>query len=45
METAVKLEESWKAALEPEFSSAYMGELKQFLVGARSRTADLSAGT
>ncbi|NVD41705.1 uracil-DNA glycosylase [Ensifer sp. HO-A22] len=36
METAMKLEESWKAALEPEFSSPYMGDLKQFLLTARN---------
>ena len=32
METTVRLEESWKAALEPEFGSAYMGDLKRFLL-------------
>lgn len=36
METAGKLEESWKAALAPEFSSAYMAELKQFLLAQRN---------
>ena len=36
METAVKLEESWKAALAPEFSSAYMADLKQFLVAQKN---------
>lgn len=32
MESTVKIGESWKAALEPEFSSPYMAELKRFLV-------------
>ncbi len=32
METSIRLEESWKAALAPEFSSDYMARLKQFLL-------------
>src|SRR5690349_12059206 len=32
MESTVKIEESWKAALASEFSSPYMAALKQFLV-------------
>ena len=32
MSDAVKLHESWKAPLLPEFSSPYMAELRQFLV-------------
>ena len=32
MESTVKIGESWKAALEPEFSSPYMAELKRFLI-------------
>jgi len=35
--TDIKLEASWKAALEPEFSSPYMGALKQFLVAEKER--------
>ena len=30
--SAAKLDESWKAALEPEFSSPYMAALREFLV-------------
>lgn len=33
----VKLEESWKAALEPEFSSSYMDALKRFLLSEKER--------
>lgn len=35
--TDIKLEASWKTALEPEFSSPYMGALKQFLVEEKGR--------
>jgi uracil-DNA glycosylase len=35
METSIKLEESWKAALAPEFSSDYMANLKQFLLAEK----------
>lgn len=31
----VKLEESWKRALAPEFGSPYMGELRRFLTGEK----------
>ena len=31
-ETSVTLEESWKAALEGEFASPYMQQLKTFLL-------------
>lgn len=31
----IKLEESWKLALEPEFSSSYMNELRKFLVSEK----------
>lgn len=34
-EGEVKLEESWKHALGPEFSNPYMGELKRFLVAEK----------
>jgi uracil-DNA glycosylase len=34
--SAVKLDESWKAALEPEFSSPYMQALREFLVGQKA---------
>ena len=32
MESSVKIEESWKAALQAEFASPYMAALKKFLV-------------
>ncbi|WP_331372302.1 uracil-DNA glycosylase [Sinorhizobium chiapasense] len=32
MEPTIRLEDSWKTALAPEFSSAYMGDLKRFLL-------------
>ncbi len=38
MSDTIRLEESWKAALEPEFSSPYMTKLKAF------RKDELSAG-
>lgn len=34
-DTAIKLEESWKTALEAEFSAPYMGELRQFLLNEK----------
>ncbi|MEN0001178.1 MAG: uracil-DNA glycosylase [Pseudomonadota bacterium] len=34
--SAIKLDPSWLAPLEPEFQSAYMAELKQFLVEERA---------
>lgn len=34
--SAIKLDPSWLAPLEPEFQSAYMAELKQFLVDERA---------
>lgn len=34
-DAGVKLEESWKKALEPEFDSAYMRQLKAFLLGEK----------
>ena len=36
MESNVKIEESWKAALNAEFSSPYMAALKKFLVEERN---------
>lgn len=36
METAVKLEESWKAVLAQEFASPYMAGLKQFLLAQKN---------
>jgi uracil-DNA glycosylase len=36
MSDAVKLHESWKAPLLPEFSSPYMAELRQFLVDEKA---------
>lgn len=36
-ETAVKLSESWRAALVGEFSSPYMAALKAFLVGEKAQ--------
>ena len=36
MESSVKIEESWKAALTTEFSSPYMAALKKFLVEEKS---------
>ncbi|MDK1490723.1 uracil-DNA glycosylase [Sinorhizobium sp. 7-81] len=35
MEPIIRIEDSWKAALAPEFSSAYMGDLKRFLLGEK----------
>ncbi|MDK1386119.1 uracil-DNA glycosylase [Sinorhizobium sp. 8-89] len=35
MEPTIRIEDSWKAALAPEFSSAYMGDLKRFLLGEK----------
>lgn len=37
METSVKVEESWKAALSDEFSSPYMASLKAFLVEEKDK--------
>ena len=34
-EGEVKLEDSWKHALEAEFSEPYMGELRSFLVSEK----------
>lgn len=36
MADAIKLEESWKAALAEEFASPYMGALRQFLVAEKA---------
>lgn len=36
-EADIKLEESWKTALDAEFSSSYMAALKQFLVTEKER--------
>ena len=33
----IKLDESWKAPLKPEFDADYMGELRAFLVGERDK--------
>ncbi len=37
MDTAIKLEESWKSALLPEFSQPYMAALKSFLKEEKSQ--------
>ena len=36
-EASIKLEESWKEALSPEFESPYMQQLKSFLVEEKQR--------
>lgn len=36
-EANIRLEESWKEALSPEFASPYMDELKAFLVEEKQR--------
>ena len=37
MADTIKLDESWKAALRPEFESGYMASLKQFLLDEKAR--------
>lgn len=37
MADTIKLDDSWKAALKPEFESGYMASLKQFLVDEKAR--------
>lgn len=39
MDSTIRLEESWKAALGPEFRNGYMTELKRFLL-TKSNRAD-----
>ncbi|WP_322884037.1 hypothetical protein U8C35_17890 [Sinorhizobium medicae] len=37
MDSTIRLEESWKAALGPEFRNGYMTELKRFLLDEKQQ--------
>lgn len=37
MSDSIKLDDSWKTPLAPEFASPYMGELKEFLIQEKAR--------